>query len=74
VERYFYHGESQDNEDKLPPKPMLVMTKKTTKEDIMTVPFYKCKAYHHLVERTAALTQEVEADEKFREFEKYFHP
>ena len=71
VEAYFYHGGKEPQDGKLPPKPMLVMTKKTTKEDILTIPLYKCKAFHHLVESTAALTKEVEADEKFKEFEKY---
>ena len=48
---------------------MLIMTKKTTAEDIKTIPFYKCLGYHHLVEKTPDL--EKHKDEKeFKDFMK----
>lgn len=75
VERYFYYGEkaleAPENEENRPPKPVLVMTKKTKTEDLYNVPLYRCKSYLHLVESTPELSVEIEKDPKFREFEKY---
>jgi len=77
VERYFYYGEkpleAPENDENRPPKPVLVMTKRTKTEDLYNVPLYRCKSYLHLVESTPELSIEIENDPKFREFEKYDH-
>lgn len=68
MERYFYYGKDTSKEypvsiDKLPAKPMFIMTRQMVAEELENIPFYKNLAFHHLVQQTSDIERKLKEPE-----------